>query len=91
MNDATPPNRCRIVLIAPRDTPAERIAAAFEGGDVASLILPENGMDEAAFQAFAEQIVEFFLSRLLALQHHVALLHQPRVQIDGFPPRVDPR
>ncbi|TIU39186.1 MAG: thiamine phosphate synthase, partial [Mesorhizobium sp.] len=31
--------------------------AAFDGGDVASLILPENGMDEASFQAFAEQIV----------------------------------
>ncbi|RWF73145.1 MAG: thiamine phosphate synthase [Mesorhizobium sp.] len=57
MNDATPPNRCRIVLIAPPGVPAERIGAAFEGGDVASLILPENGMDEASFQAFAEQIV----------------------------------
>lgn len=57
MNDATPPNRCRIVLIAPPGVPAERIGAAFEGGDVASLILPENGMDDAAFQAFAEKIV----------------------------------
>ena len=57
MNDATPPNRCRIVLIAPPGVPAARIANAFDGGDVASLILPENGMDEASFQAFAEQIV----------------------------------
>jgi thiamine-phosphate pyrophosphorylase len=57
MNDATPPNRCRIVLIAPPGASAERVGAAFEGGDIASLILPENGMDEASFQAFAEQLV----------------------------------
>ncbi|RUY04953.1 thiamine phosphate synthase, partial [Mesorhizobium sp. M7A.F.Ca.CA.004.04.1.1] len=43
MNEATPPNRCRIVLIAPSGVPAARIVAAFDGGDVASLILPENG------------------------------------------------
>ncbi|RWB54194.1 thiamine phosphate synthase [Mesorhizobium sp.] len=57
MNEATPPNRCRIVLIAPPHATAEQICAAFEGGDVASLILPDNGMDDAAFQAFAEKIV----------------------------------
>jgi len=57
MNDLTPPNRCRIVLIAPPLASAEHICAAFEGGDVASLILPENGMDDAAFQAFAEKVV----------------------------------
>lgn len=57
MNEATPPNRCRIVLIAPPLATAEHICAAFEGGDVASLILPDNGMDDAAFQAFAEKIV----------------------------------
>ncbi|RWM07573.1 MAG: thiamine phosphate synthase [Mesorhizobium sp.] len=57
MNEATPPNRCRIVLIAPPLATAERICAAFEGGDVASLILPDNGMDDATFQAFAEKIV----------------------------------
>ena len=57
MNEATPPNRCRIVLIAPPLASAEHICAAFEGGDVASLILPENGMDDDAFQAFAERIV----------------------------------
>jgi thiamine-phosphate pyrophosphorylase len=57
MNEATPPNRCRIVLIAPPLASAEHICAAFGGGDVASLILPENGMDDAAFQAFAEKVV----------------------------------
>ncbi|MDG4910232.1 MULTISPECIES: thiamine phosphate synthase [unclassified Mesorhizobium] len=57
MNEATPPNRCRIVLIAPPLVAPEHICTAFDGGDVASLILPENGMDDAAFQAFAEKIV----------------------------------
>ncbi|MDX8479240.1 thiamine phosphate synthase [Mesorhizobium sp. VK24D] len=57
MNDLTPPNRCRIVLIAPPLASADHICAAFDGGDIASLILPDNGMDDAAFQAFAEKIV----------------------------------
>ena len=35
----------------------QAFAAAISGGDVASVILPANGMDEAAFQAFAERIV----------------------------------
>jgi thiamine-phosphate pyrophosphorylase len=54
------PNRCRIVLIAPPDSTAEgferQLAAALSGGDVASLILPQYGLDEAAFQAFAARI-----------------------------------
>jgi thiamine-phosphate pyrophosphorylase len=57
MNEATPPNRCRIVLIAPPLVPAEQICEAFEGGDVASLILPRNGLDDAAFQALAEKVM----------------------------------
>ncbi|OQM75106.1 thiamine phosphate synthase [Manganibacter manganicus] len=57
MTDATPPNRCRIVLIAMPDTTPARIAAALTGGDVASLILPQNGLDEAGFQGFAEAVV----------------------------------
>jgi thiamine-phosphate pyrophosphorylase len=57
MIDITPPNRCRIVLVAPSGVAAERLCAAFDGGDVASLILPQYGLDEAAFQALAEQVV----------------------------------
>lgn len=57
MTDATSPSRCRIVLIPPAGTAAERIVAAFAGGDIASLILPQEGQDEAAFQAYAEKIV----------------------------------
>ncbi|MGN6145146.1 MAG: thiamine phosphate synthase [Mesorhizobium sp.] len=57
MNQTPIPNRCRIVLIAPPGVGAERLATAFAGGDVASLILPRNGLDDAAFQALAEKVV----------------------------------
>lgn len=60
MTDRTPPNRCRVVLIAPSDEDAERfgprLLEAAAGGDVASLILPPRA-DEAAFQDFAAPIV----------------------------------
>lgn len=57
MNPPETPNRCRLVLIAPPRTAPERLAAAFAGGDVASLILPAWEMDEDAFQRHAEAIV----------------------------------
>jgi thiamine-phosphate pyrophosphorylase len=61
MTDATPPNRCRIVLIAPLGSDAEalelRLGQALSGGDVASVILPDPGLGEAAFQALAERVV----------------------------------
>jgi thiamine-phosphate pyrophosphorylase len=57
----TPPNRCRIVLIAPPGEDAaafeQQLRAAISGGDIASIILPAYGVDEASFQAFAERIV----------------------------------
>jgi thiamine-phosphate pyrophosphorylase len=55
------PHRCRIVLISPSgltvDVFAEKFAAAIEGGDIASIILPPHGMDEASYQAYLERIV----------------------------------
>ncbi len=61
MNEQSPPNRCRIVLISPAGESADsfspKFAAAIAGGDIASIILPANGMDEASYQAFAELIV----------------------------------
>jgi thiamine-phosphate pyrophosphorylase len=84
MNNATPPNRCRIVLITPPGASAERVAAAFEGGDVASLILPENGMDEASFQAFAEQIVPIAQAAGVAVIIAGDTRIAGRVQADGI-------
>ena len=60
MTDTSPPNRCRLILIAPLDEGADtfgpRLVDAVAGGDVASLVIPARP-DEASFQAFAEPIV----------------------------------
>lgn len=91
MNDAMPPNRCRIVLIAPPGASAERIGAAFEGGDIASLILPENGMDEASFQAFAEEIVSAAQASGVAVIIAGDTRIAGRVQADGIHVEVGKR
>ena len=56
-----PPQRCRVVLIAPESARADGFGTAFaealSGGDVASIILPAYGMDDATFQALAEAVV----------------------------------
>lgn len=57
MNPPSPPNRCRVVLIAPEGASADRVLSALAGGDVASLILPAWGMEDDAFQRHAEAIV----------------------------------
>lgn len=58
---AEPEDRCRLVLIAPAitdDTELEAaVAAAIRGGDVATLIIPQYGLDEASFQKRAERLV----------------------------------
>ncbi|MBZ9767634.1 thiamine phosphate synthase [Mesorhizobium sp. CA6] len=90
MNEATPPNRCRIVLIAPPLVPAEQICAAFDGGDVASLILPDNGMDDASFQAFAERIVPIAQSAGVAVIIAGDSRIAGRVQADGIHVEVKP-
>ena len=91
MNDLNPPNRCRIVLIAPPLVPAEQICAAFEGGDIASLILPDNGMDDASFQLFAERIVPVAqaagIAVIIAGDSRIA----GRVQADGIHVEAKPR
>ena len=60
MTDTPPPNRCRLILIAPLDERADtfgpRLLEAVAGGDVASLIIPARP-DEGSFQDFAAPIV----------------------------------
>ena len=88
MNEPTPPNRCRIVLISPSGETADsfsaKLAAAISGGDIASIILPANGMDEASFQAFAERIVpiaqEAGIAAIIAEDTRIA----GRVKADGI-------
>ncbi|HEY4193236.1 MAG TPA: thiamine phosphate synthase [Mesorhizobium sp.] len=84
MNETTPPNRCRIVLIAPPAASAERLRAAFDGGDVASLILPQYDMDEMAFQALAEQVVPAAQARGAAVIIAGDTRIAGRVQADGL-------
>ncbi|MCD7110509.1 thiamine phosphate synthase [Rhizobium sp. DKSPLA3] len=54
-------NRCRLVLIVPDIADAtERariVGDALKGGDVASVIVPQYGLDDQAFQKHAEALV----------------------------------
>jgi thiamine-phosphate pyrophosphorylase len=54
-------NRCRLVLIVPdiadAGSQAAVVADALKGGDVASVIIPQYGLDDATFQKHAEKIV----------------------------------
>jgi thiamine-phosphate pyrophosphorylase len=56
-----PENRCRLVLIVPDiadvDEQAKIVADALKGGDVASVIVPQYGLDDSAFQKHAEKLV----------------------------------
>ena len=62
MTSAKTPNRCRLVLIAPKfgdaDRLAQQIAQAVAGGDVASVILPDYDHDQGGYQERAERVVE---------------------------------
>ncbi len=56
-----PENRCRLVLVVPdiadADERAKIVADALKGGDVASVILPQYGLDDGSFQKHAEKLV----------------------------------
>ena len=58
---STSEDRCRLVLIAPEiakpDEAARIMADALKGGDVASVIIPQYGLDDADFQKLAEKLV----------------------------------
>lgn len=72
-------DRCRLVLVAPdhAEGPAilESIRDALRGGDVASVILPQYTMDDAAFQKRAELLVPVIQERDVA----VLISGEPRV------------
>src|SRR6478735_2704016 len=52
--------RCRLVLIAPdiadADERAKIVGDALKGGDVASVIVPQYGLDDGVFQKHAEKL-----------------------------------
>lgn len=87
MSASTPPDRCRLVLIASlgaaADALAEKIEAALAGGDVASLILSAGGADEAAFQAFCERVAPMAQERGAAVMIGGDSRIAGRVKADG--------
>lgn len=56
-----PINRCRLVLVTPDIADAAELAAvtgdALRGGDVASVIIPQHGLDEKSFQKRCETLI----------------------------------
>ena len=56
-----PEDRCRLVLIVPDiadiDEQAKAVTDALMGGDVASVIIPQYGLDDSTFQKHAEKLV----------------------------------
>lgn len=69
------PDRCRLVLITPPELDAAQLVDALAGGDVASLILLENSIDEDSFQAHATKLVAIAHERGVA----VMLAGEPRM------------
>lgn len=71
MTSAKTPNRCRLVLIAPKtgdaDALARQIAHAVAGGDVASIILPDYDHDQAGYQDRVERVIEALGDRDVAV------------------------
>lgn len=86
MSNQNIPNRCRVVLIAPPASPdtAARLEAALTGGNVASLIIPNYGTDEASFQDHAECLTRIAqaanVATVIAGEPRIAT----RVQADGM-------
>lgn len=58
---STHEERLRLVLVMPEtddaDAAARMIGEALKGGDVASVILPQYGMDDNSFQKLAEKVI----------------------------------
>ncbi len=77
------PIRCRLVLIAPEDVGAAALEAALSGGDVASVILPQYGLDDAAFQKLAEVLVPVIQARGAAAMIAGDTRVAARVKADG--------
>jgi len=92
MTDAI--NRCRLVLVTPDIADAAELAAvtgdALRGGDVASVIIPQNDLDEKSFQKRCEALIPVIqaagAAALVAGDSRVA----GRVQPDGLHIEVGP-
>lgn len=87
-------NRCRLVLVTPDIADAAELAAvtgdALRGGDVASVIVPQHGLDDKSFQKRCEALVPVIqaagAAALIAGDSRVA----GRVRPDGLHLEVGP-
>lgn len=88
MDAETIPQRCRLVLATPQGMAPQALAQAVEaalgGGDVASLIIPQYDMDEAAFQALVETLVPLAQARGVAAMIAGDSRVAGRVKADGI-------
>ena len=83
-----PEERCRLVLIVPENEDAaqqaEQLSQALAGGDVASVIVPQYGLDDQEFQKRAEVFVPLIqavgAAALIAGDSRIA----GRVKADGM-------
>ncbi|QPC85798.1 thiamine phosphate synthase [Mesorhizobium sp. NBSH29] len=87
MADQKPPKRCRLVLITPANHSADdleqKIGAALEGGDVASLIVPIFDLHEAEFQSLCGRIVAIAHAKGVAVIISGDTRIAARVKADG--------
>ncbi|KJS13799.1 MAG: thiamine-phosphate pyrophosphorylase [Hoeflea sp. BRH_c9] len=89
-----PINRCRLVLVTPDIADAAQLAAitadALRGGDVASVIIPQHGLDEKSFQKRCEALIPVIqaagAAALVAGDTRIA----GRVRADGLHLEVGP-
>ncbi|MEO0544841.1 MAG: thiamine phosphate synthase [Pseudomonadota bacterium] len=62
MTKSPPDNRCRLILVVPPIQTAlelARLEAALAGGDVATLIIPQYGLDDGSYEAMLSQWTPF--------------------------------
>jgi thiamine-phosphate pyrophosphorylase len=87
MAENNAPNRCRLVLILPREatpeTGASLVADAIDGGDVASLIIPVDERDEATLQRLGEVVVPICHARGVAVMIENDTRIAGRIKADG--------
>lgn len=83
-----PANRCRLVLVAPDVADAGQLAGliadTLRGGDVASVIVAQHGLDERGFQRRCEAVIPVVQSAGAAALVHGDSRVAGRVRADGL-------
>ncbi|MBS9722579.1 thiamine phosphate synthase [Tianweitania sp. BSSL-BM11] len=87
MSKTALPDRCRLVLIAPPEGDigacVAKVESALEGGDVASLIIPVGGRDEASLQKLGEALLPLAQAKGVAVMIENDTRIAGRIKADG--------